>query len=276
MAEEERRSGIWGFVVGVLAETKGKAQKTLASSIVAGAVVVLAAIVAWVRGSEAVQLVLFGSIGTVLLWFVVLGGIGLWRYLRRKPPEPPPATALADPESVRRLQEVFTQCKPALLYAAEYLQADFCLGASNGERRIISALLQECVLRGYADDRYMVEVLLGVRHRPLTQTEFDELLSRFAQLVSVRYLALLGWITQVGLVFLGSDRLLSSDGYAGLYRRHADLLRAINQVSERTDLSGLASWHRTLSDALPPTLTPQLGPSVDPPPSKASEQAPLP
>jgi len=244
--------GLTGFVRGVFSETRSAAQKALALWIVGGLSAVVALAVVWLRGSTAVQLFLLGSVCTVLVWTSVLVLIGMGRYLRRKPLEPPTVEPQAPPETVKRLKEAFGGCKPALVYAAEYLRGDLCLHPQNENQQIAVGLMLNYPLRQYEQDLYVLDSKISAAAQfSATEAKFEEIKSLFYAVLNVHYVTNTTYLVRFGRAALG-EQFLVSEGLEGLRRRHDDLVREIRRAKEWPGLSWLASWADTLADLIPP------------------------
>jgi hypothetical protein len=273
MSDESSGPGFRGLVRGVFAEAQKETHKRLAQLIVAGAVLLLAALAFQVRGSVLIQGAIVGAVGTVLLWFVVRGFIGLWRYLRRKPPAPP-VVDLAPLASTGRLAETHYICLPAFNYAQEYLQIEICHEARTGDKGMVSVLVEDTILRPFHNRSQLLEIRINsFSAKPPSPPEFQAILEQFNDVLNVAYVKVLIWIVKLGTSVHGPENLLTSDGYAQLYRRHSDLLQEIKRVKAWPGLAGLASWQQTLSEALPP---PAIKRPEDPEPPTAPVQSPSP
>lgn len=254
-------SGLKGFAQSIYSETQGAAQKAIALWIVGGLSTMVALAVAWLRGSTAMQLFLLGSVCTVLAWALALVLIGIWRYLRRKPPEPTAVEPQAPQESVKRLKEAFGGCRPALVYVAEYLRNELCLHPQTEEQKIASGLIVQYPLRQYEQDLYVLESRISAAAQfSATEKEFEAIKGLFFTVLNSHYMTNTAYLIRIGKVLLGSERFLGSEELEGLRRRHDDLIREIRRAKEWPDLAGIANWAETLADLMPRRRP-------DPPPS---------
>ena len=131
-------TGIRGHLRGLWTEIKSQIKKFLAAKIIALGVLVIAGALALAASvlksaSEQRGMLLGGSLALLAIALLIAVS-GLWSYLRRKPPVPPPVPELASDESTGRLAEAHLICARAFGYAHEYLEIDICQAATTAER----------------------------------------------------------------------------------------------------------------------------------------------
>lgn len=256
MAEEKS-----GFVRGVLADAQTEFKKLAAKGLAVGAMTVLGGIMGslavWLRGTNDLERgMLWGSAATLLtltLLLLLLGG--LRRYKSRKQvaiPVPTPETVPQEP--VDRLRELYSFWGPTVQFACEALFADIYLLGMKGsdDKRAIAILIHENIGRKCLEDKEALDIRFQNLPNPLTSADFDRLMEHLNSVINSRYQVLAGWLLTAGKSILGEDRLLLSDWYETLYRRHQEATAELRRVRGRPYIGGIASWHRTLETLLPP------------------------
>lgn len=183
------------------------------------------------------------------------------------PPAPPPEP-LAAPESAEGLLGLFKHWDEAFSHAAFVLEREICAYGFSEEAKLLSFAIRDFPLEISRGN--LIELRRQFEHfrpREATQGTFAALRDEMLQTLSRCNFLLVFWINKGGAVIRG-EQLLSAPVYIGfceVYREALDSARALRYHSE---LGGLAKALLALETK--PT------PPIDPPTSKASEQAPQP
>ncbi len=231
-------------------------------------------------------------IGTFLAahWDLIVpiaGLVLLWRSLRQpKPPEqgepkpepvaeskpepPPPAPPepLAAPDSAEGLLGLFKHWDEVFSYAIFVLEREVCAYGFSEEAKLLSFAIREFPMEMSREN--LVELRRRFEHfrpREATQVAFATLRDELLMTLSRCNFLLIFWINKGGAVIRG-EQLLSVPVYIGFCEVYREALKSAHSLRYHSELGGLAKALLALETK--PT------PPIDPPPSKASEQAPPP
>lgn len=223
-------------------------------------------------GLAAVILAVCVAVVALLAYFDVRRDAAQIRPTTETPTEPEQAPAppepLAVPDSAERLLDLFKHWDQALGLAAYVLDREICSYGSSEETQLLSYAIRTFPLE--ISKGKLIELRRKFEYfvpRETTQIAFSTLRVEMRQTLQECNFLLVFWINKGGAVIRG-EQILSVPVYIGFCDAYREALEAARSLRFHSELGILAKALVELETK--PT------PPIDPPPSKASGQAPPP